>query len=89
MLFVFWHFIINYCLQIQLRTRTTFDESYVYLKIKQEHKKGLLNFLLEYKHSKLNNNLILCYKCSENLHSLEVVEDNIPQLIQWKNTPSS
>jgi hypothetical protein len=48
MLFVFWHFIINYCLRIQLRTRTTFDESYVYLKIKQEHKKGLLNFLLEY-----------------------------------------
>jgi hypothetical protein len=40
MLFVFWHFIINYCLQIQLRTGTTFDESYVYLKIKQEHKKG-------------------------------------------------
>jgi hypothetical protein len=38
MLFVFWHF---YCLQIQLRIRTTFDESYVYLKIKQEHKKGL------------------------------------------------
>jgi hypothetical protein len=48
MLFVFWHFIINYCLQIKLRTRTTFDGSYVYLKIKQEHKKGLLNFLLEY-----------------------------------------
>jgi hypothetical protein len=89
MLFVFWHFIINYGLQIQLRTRTTFDESYVYLKIKQEHNKGLLNFLLEYLHNKLNNNLILCYKCSENLHSLEVVEDNNPQLIQWKNTPSS
>jgi hypothetical protein len=76
MLFVFWHFIINYCLQIQLRTRTTLDESYVYLKIKQEH-------------NKLNNNLIPFYKCSENLHSLEVVEDNNPQLIQWKNTPSS
>jgi hypothetical protein len=88
MLFVFWHFIINYCLQIQLRTRTTFDESYVYLKIKQKHKKKTLKFSFGI-HNKLNNNLILRYKCSENLHSLEVVEDNNPQLIQWKNTPSS